>query len=100
MLSGHPSIAVEPNSLVPLDHVLNVEVAEAASKLTRKEANPIVRKFLEKYEGQLKAPPKGLKYQDCYDIETGNLINSAYEKNADRIRKELKDLGLSIVKSA
>jgi len=100
MLSGHPSIAVEPNSLVPLDHVLNVEVAEAASKLTRKEANPIVRKFLEKYEGQLKAPPKGLKYQDCYDIETGNLINSEYEKNADRIRKELKDLGLSIVKSA
>lgn len=99
MLSGHPSVSVAPDSILPLDHVLNVEVAEAASKLTRKEANPIVVKLVEKYENQLKDPPKGLRYQDCYDINTGKLINTEYEKHADSIRNELKSIGLPIVKS-
>ncbi len=100
MLSGHPSISVAPDSIVPLDHVLNIEAAQAASKLTRKEANPIILKFLEKYEGQLKSPPKGLTYQECYDMVTGELTNAEYAKNADRIRKELRELGLPVVKSA
>ncbi len=85
--------------IVPLDHLLNIEVAEAASKLTRKEANPVVLKLLEKYEDQLKDPPKGLTYQDCYDLATGKLINSEYVKHVDEIREELKSLGLPIVKS-
>jgi hypothetical protein len=99
MLSGHPSIAVAPDSIVPLDHVLNVEVARAASELTRKEANPLVLKYLEKYENQLKDPPRGLTYQECYDEVTGELKNMDYVKDVDRIRKELKDLGLPIIKS-
>lgn len=99
MLSGHPSIATAPDSIVPLDHVLNVEVAEAASKLTRKEANPIVIKFLDKYENQLKEPPKGLTYQDCYDVVTGKLTNAEYVRNVDRIRDELMNLGLPVKKS-
>jgi hypothetical protein len=99
MLSGHPSVSVVPDSILPLDHVLNVEVAEAASKLTRKEANPIVLKLIEKYENMLKNPPQGLRYQDCYNIETGKLINIEYEKHVDRIRNELKELGLPISKS-
>jgi len=100
MLSGHPSIAVEPDSIVPMDHVLNIEVARAASQLTRKEANPIILKLLEKYEDQLKNPPKGLKYQDVYDLNTGEIKNAEYMKNVERIRKELKDLGLPIEKLA
>lgn len=99
MLSGHPAMSVVPDSIVPLDHLLNIEVAEAASKLTRKEANPVVLKLLEKYENQLKNPPKGLIYQDCYDLVTGKLINSGYVKHVDEIREELKNLGLPIVKS-
>lgn len=100
MLSGHPSIAVEPDSIVPMDHVLNIEVARAASQLTRKEANPIILKLLEKYENQLKNPPKGLKYQDVYDLNTGEIKNAEYMKNVERIRKELKNLGLPIEKLA
>ncbi len=99
MLSGHPSIAVAPDSLVPLDHVLNVEVAEAASKLTRREANPVVLKCLEKYENLLKDPPKGVSYQDCYDVTTGKLTNAEYARNADRIRSEFRKIGLSVEKS-
>lgn len=100
MLSGHPSLAVAPDSIIPMDHVLNVEVAGAASTLTRKEANPMIVKFLEKYENDLKEPPQGLKYQDCYDVETGKLTNSEYVKNLDRIRKELRGYGLPVTKSA
>lgn len=99
MLSGHPSVSVAPDSILPLDHVLNVEVAEAASKLTRKEAKPIVLKLVEKYENQLKDPPQGLRYQDCYNINTGKLINTEYEKHVESIRNELKSIGLPIVKS-
>jgi methylamine--corrinoid protein Co-methyltransferase len=99
MLSGHPSIAVAPDSIVPLDHVLNVEVAEAASKLTRKDANPIVLKLLEKYEKQLKDPPKGLTYQECYDVVTGKLTNKEYVDQVNTMRKELKGLGLPITVS-
>ena len=100
MLSGHPSVAVVPDSLVPLDHVMNVEAAEAASKLTRKEANPLILKLLDKYEGELKNPPKGVIYQDCYDMVTGELTNAEYAKNADRVRKELQNIGLPVEKSA
>ena len=99
MLSGHPSIATAPDSIVPMEHVLNVEVAEAASKLTRKEANPMVLKFLAKYENQLKDPPRGLTYQDCYDVVSGRLTNADYAKNVDRIREELRNFGLPIEKS-
>jgi methylamine--corrinoid protein Co-methyltransferase len=100
ILSGHPSLAVEPDTIVPLDHVLNVEAARAAATLTRKEANPIVLKCLDKYESQLKDPPKGYTYQECYDVESGALTNSEYVKNADRIRTELKECGLPVEKSA
>ncbi len=99
MLSGHPSVAVVPDSIVPLDHVMNVEVAGAASKLTRKEANPLVMKLLDRYEGELKSPPKGVTYQDCYDMVTGELTNSEYAANADRVRKELQNMGLPVEKS-
>lgn len=100
MLSGHPSVAVEPDSIVPYDHILNIEVARAASKLTRKEANPIVLKLLDKYEKMLKDPPKGLRYQDVYDVTTRQIKNSEYLKHADEIRKELRELGLPIEKLA
>lgn len=100
MLSGHPSLAVAPDSIVPLDHVLNVECARAASKLTRKEAGGFVVKCLEKYEDQLKDPPKGLTYQQCYDMTTGELVNADYADNADRVRGELNDLGLPVEKTA
>jgi methylamine--corrinoid protein Co-methyltransferase len=99
MLSGHPSIAVASDSIVPLDHVLNVEAAGAAAGLTRKEANPMILKFLEKYESLLKDPPKGVRYQDCYDMTTGRLVNAEYAKNVDRIREELRNLGLPVEKS-
>ena len=93
MLSGHPSVAVAPDSIVPLDHVLNVEVAEASSILTRKEAKPIVLKLLERYEDQLKNPPKGLAYQDCYDVIKGQL------KNVDKITKVIQEIVLQVAKN-
>jgi methylamine--corrinoid protein Co-methyltransferase len=99
MLSGHPSIAVAPDTIIPMDHVLNVEAAEAASTLTRKEANPLVLKCLEKYENLLKDPPKGVTYQDCYDLTTSKLSNAVYAKNIDRIRGEFRKIGLPVVKS-
>ena len=58
--------------------------------LTRKEANPIVLKLLEKYKDKLKNPPKGLTYQDCYDVIMGKLKNVEYSKNIDKIKKNYR----------
>jgi methylamine--corrinoid protein Co-methyltransferase len=99
MLSGHPSRAVANDSIVPLDHVLNVEVAEAASKLTRREGGPLVLSCLEQYEKLLKDPPKGLTYQECYDVTTGKLANAEYAGRVDKIREEFRRLGLPVEKS-
>ena len=60
---------------------------------------PIGNIIEKRYEDKLKDPPKGYKYQDCYDMVTGELTNSDYVKNVDRIRQELKDLGLPVTKS-
>ena len=46
------------------------EVAHAAEKLTRQEADGIVKKLVKKYEKKLKPIEKGKPFQDCYDLET------------------------------
>lgn len=46
------------------------EVAHAAEKLTRQEADAIVRKLVTKYDKKLKPIEKGKPFQECYDLET------------------------------
>jgi len=70
-----------------------VEMAEAAARLTRTEANPIALRLLEKYESQLADAPSGDRYQDCYDAETGR-PRDAYRKLYDEIKEELAVLGI------
>jgi methylamine--corrinoid protein Co-methyltransferase len=70
-----------------------IEMTKAASRLGRQEANELVIKLLEKYEPHIPTAPKGDRYQDCYDVETGK-PGEAYVRLYDEVVEELSALGV------
>jgi methylamine--corrinoid protein Co-methyltransferase len=74
----------------PLDPLLGSEVAHAVAGMSRREANGIVKTLLEKYENQLRNPPIGKKYQECYDVASGKPIKE-YLELYRKVRKEMVD---------
>lgn len=61
------------------------EVAHAVAGMSRRQANGIVVALLEKYENQLRNPPTGQRYQECFDVATG-----APSKEFIELHRELK----------
>jgi hypothetical protein len=74
----------------PLDPLLGSEVAHAVAGMSRREANGIVNALLGKYENQLRNPPIGKKYQECYDVASGKPIKE-YLELYRKVRKEMVD---------
>ncbi len=44
--------------------------AVGAGRITRKEANSIIKRLMEKYLDRIKEPPKGRDLNQCYDLQT------------------------------
>ena len=65
-------------------------VAHAAVGMSRPEANQIVRALLEEYEAELADPPLGKRYQECYDLATGEPVKEAVDLCRD-VRREMSD---------
>src|SRR5450756_3156493 len=65
VFSGHPAMAVQPDSLVPDDHKFHAEIGLAAAKLTRAEAEPIAQKIFPLFGDKLKDPDKGMTFQEA-----------------------------------
>ena len=63
--------------------------------MTRKEANRIVKKLLDKYESNIKNPPLGKKYVECWNIHR-KTPNSDYVDFDKTMRKEVIDLGIPL----
>jgi hypothetical protein len=74
----------------PMEPLLASEVAHAVAGMSRKEANTIVVALLEKYEGQLRNPPTGQRYQECHDIATGK-PNKEFIELYREVRQEMID---------
>jgi hypothetical protein len=94
IFSGHPAKSVEPNSLLPKDHQFHAEIGLAAAKYTRREADPLARKFFQKYEAHIKSPTPGFRYEQVYDLNTKAIVNEEYLKIQDEVRAEFKEMGL------
>jgi len=79
----------------PLDARFLRDVAYAATKLKRKQANEIVKAILAKYEDRIKAknPPIGKKFQECNDLKTLKPTKE-YLELYEKVKKELAGLGL------
>jgi hypothetical protein len=90
---------VEPNSLLPKDHQFHAELGLACAKFSRKEADPLARKFFERYEKLIKNPTPGFRYEQVYDLKSKKIVNEDYLKIQDKVRTEFKEMGLEVLPS-
>lgn len=87
--------AVSIDHFTPLEPRFSIEVAYAATGMTRNQANEIVNNFLEKYEDNLDNPPQGKRYQDCFNVQSME-PSDKYLDLYEKIKGELKNMGLPL----
>ncbi len=90
---GGVAKAITLDHMTPMEPLFASEVAHAAAGLTRAEANEIVKKLVPKYVDQLPDPPKGKKFQECYDWDSIEPCQE-YVELGSRVKDELAGYGL------
>ncbi|MBS7655116.1 monomethylamine:corrinoid methyltransferase [Candidatus Bathyarchaeota archaeon] len=93
--SNHPSKAVLTDHIIPMESEFYCKVAHAVTGMKRSEVNELAKILLLKYEKDLNNPPKGKKYQECYDVKTGK-PKEEYLKFYKVMEKKIIDLGIQI----
>lgn len=88
-----PAKATLVDYVTPMEMQFSIEAAHAATKLSRSEANEVVKQLLTHYEDKFEDPPKGKKYQECYNINTGR-VKKEYQEFYDQIKEEINGIGL------
>lgn len=98
--SGAPSVqtplpakATVTDAITPMEARFGLEMAVAASKLNREQANEIVVQLLHRYESRIETPPPGSRYPECYDV-VGGKPGEAYVRLYDEVKGELAGLGI------
>jgi methylamine--corrinoid protein Co-methyltransferase len=81
------------NYLSPLEHRFGGEVFKAAAGMSRAQANEIVNQIIPKYEDQLKNPPDGQSFQECYDVERLE-PTPEWQRMYDEVKAEAEQLGM------
>ena len=90
---GGVAKAVKLDHFTPLEPKFASEVAHAAAGMSRTEANDIVKKLLARYEDRLADPPRGKKFQECYDWDSIEPCQE-YIDLYGKIKEELTGYGL------
>jgi len=100
--SGAPSVqtphsakAVKIDGFTPMECRFGVDMAKAAAKNDRGQANELVKKLLEKYESRIDKAPAGDRYQDCYNVTTGR-PSEGYLRLVGEVKEELAGMGISL----
>jgi methylamine--corrinoid protein Co-methyltransferase len=88
-----PAKAILADAITPMEAGFGVEMAVAASRLNREQANEIVARLLENYESRIEAPPPGSRYAECYDVVTGK-PGEEYVRLYDEVKEELAGMGI------
>lgn len=90
-----PNQGVTPNYVTPMESQMMGEVAYAATKLTRVQANELVLKLVPKYEEALlkQEAPKGKTFQELYDLDTLQPCQE-YVDLYNEVWVELEEMGL------
>jgi hypothetical protein len=83
------------NRATPLEARLGMEVGHAVARqgMTRGQANEIALKLLSKYEANAGDAPKGVEYQECYDVAKANPTQAHYDMYR-KIKDEVAGLGV------
>jgi len=89
----HPAKAVKIDGITPMEARFGVDMAIAASKLNREQANELVIQLLEKYESQIETASTGSTYQECYNLTTGK-PGDDYLQLFNEMKDELAGMGI------
>ncbi len=79
----------------PLETKFCAEVFKACAGMKRKDANEVAKALIPKYEDNLMTPPKGKKFQECFDLKTLK-PTTEWRDIYDRVNKEISDLGIPV----
>ncbi|MBA7651279.1 hypothetical protein ES703_59096 [subsurface metagenome] len=90
-----PAKALKVDYQTPLEMKFSAEVIRAAPKVSRSEANEIVKRLLKMYEGNLTSPPEGKPYQDCFDVATG-FPKAEYVEFYEKMKREVSGMGVPL----
>jgi methylamine--corrinoid protein Co-methyltransferase len=88
----HPARAVLNDYITPMEMLGSVEIIEACVGMTRTQANEIVKQLLGMYEDKIDDAPMGKKYQECYDIVTGEPCREYIDLYGE-IKEQLRQMG-------
>jgi methylamine--corrinoid protein Co-methyltransferase len=91
----HPNKAVGTNQALPIDSEFTCDFGHGNVGITRKEANSIIKKLMEKYMPNIKSAPKGRDLYQCYDLETMKPDDELL-KLYDEVIKELNGYGIKL----
>jgi methylamine--corrinoid protein Co-methyltransferase len=78
-----------------LEARFNAEVARAASGMSRKDGDELVRKLIALYKPVLDQRPKGLPFNEVYDVTTIKPLPQ-WLATYEQVRSELRDMGLPL----
>jgi methylamine--corrinoid protein Co-methyltransferase len=83
------------NRATPVEARFGCEVGYGAAneKITRTDANELVKGILAKYEDKLGNAPLGKTFQECYDLKTITPTKE-YSDLYESVKKELRDMGI------
>ncbi len=89
--------AIHEDYLTPIEPRFAAEVAHATAtaRMKREDANEIVKHLESLYRDKLADPPLGTKYQECFDMKTGNPSRRCLEIY-NKVKRELIELGLEL----
>jgi len=91
----HPNKAVLTNGALPIDSEFTCAFGHGMAGITRKEANAIILKLLDKYVDKIKDAPKGKTIEQTYDLTTMKPKEELVALYNEAV-KELKDVGVSL----
>ncbi len=91
----HPARAVLNDHVTPMEIRGSVEINQACVGMTRAEANQLVKELLPKYEHNLAGDCTGTRYQDCYDVDSGQPCEQYVQLYAE-VKEELAAMGFRL----
>lgn len=89
----HPAKAVKVDGITPLEAKFGVEMAMAATQLSRDQSVELANQLLEKYESQIPNASSGSTYQECFEVTSGK-PGKDYLRLYYEMKEELADMGI------
>lgn len=93
----HPAKAILNDYITPMEMLGNVELIEACVGMKRTQANELVKELLNIYEDNIDNAPLGKKYQQCYDVNTGEPCQE-YVDLYGQVKEDLRGMGFNYKK--